>query len=228
MARGKHSPERVIGEYCEQPVVLDIHDLIGELSKTRPLFHSEADFQLALFRHINAIVPHSQALLEEPFRLGGRPRRVDIWVPGEGVAIELKYFTRQMTICHDGEQFALKEHAAADLARRGFLADVERLEQLVQDQEQIVRTGFAVLLTNSSNLWNSSSEENNDAAFHLRDGRTDLRGKLQWRRDGLPISEGAIDLKGSYAIRWKPYSDLQCHGGQFRYLAIKVARPPLI
>ena len=54
-------------------------------------FHSEADFQFALSREIEMEMPDCEVRLERPFRSGGCSRRVDIWLPQEGVAVELKY-----------------------------------------------------------------------------------------------------------------------------------------
>ena len=181
------------------------------------------DFQLALFRHINEKKPDCQVRLEKPFRFDGKAGRVDIWLPGEGVAIELKHFTQQMAVCHAGELFALKDQAASNLARYGFLTDVQRLEHIVQDAEQPALVGFAVLLTNAPALWNQSSRRNNDAAFRLYDGRDGVTGKLQWSKGSTPIEDRAIHLRGSYTMHWKPYSNFKYAGGKFRYLTVSVA-----
>ena len=198
---------------------VDIHALMKELSRTRPIFHSEADFQFALSRCICEKMPDCPIRLETPFRFDGGTGRMDIWLPTECVAIELKYFTRQMVVCHADELYDLKEHAAADLARFGFLTDVHRLEHMVQDEEHPALVGFAVLLTNAPSLWDRPRRRNNDAAFHLHDGRDGVTGTLQWSKGGIPIEDGSIHLRGSYTMKWKPFS---CVVGDFRYLAVSV------
>ena len=194
-----------------------IHDLLTELSVDRPIFHSEADFQLAVFRLVSKKMPY-QVHLEAAYPTNRRTR-MDLWLPREGVAIELKYFTTKLAVCRDGERFGLKEHAATDLARYGFFVDVQRLEHLVQDGTQPGHTGFAVLLTNSPTLWDRrrTLSNTNDAAFHVYEGRS-ATGKLHWSKHGVPIKEGAVDLRGHYTMRWRHYSGLDRVAGEFRYL----------
>ena len=150
---------------------------------------------------------------------------MDIWLPQQRVAIELKYFTRGMHARVGDESFDLKDHAAADLARHGFLADVQRLESIARDGGPCMRIGFAVLLTNAPGLWERPSRKNNDAAFLVYDGRKNVTGKLQWSRDGTVLTDGEIRLDGSYTMTWKDYSDVGGESGTFRYLCLSVAGP---
>ena len=209
-------------------MTLDIHALMQELSQSRPIFHSEADFQLALFRLINKKRSDRQIRMEEPFLSGRkRKRRVDIWLPKEKIAVELKYFTMKFCLNHKDEPFALKQHAAADLARYNFLEDVQRLERIVRGEEQSAQAGFAVLLTNAPTLWDCTytrKQKPNDENFHLYDGRKEVTGKLPWLRDGSPIEKGAVNLCGYYTPHWKDYSCFpsQENGSKFRYLAFKI------
>ena len=199
----------------------DIGELIGSLANQRPVFHSEADLQLALGWHINSLVPGAEVRLEKPFELDGKRVRIDIWLAGKEIAIELKYFTQELSTCLNGELFDLKEHAASDIARHGFLLDVHRLERIVADKNQPVRTGLAVLLTNVPGLWEPPRRDTNDAAFRLHEGRR-VTGRLKWLRDGSPITDGELWLRGSYSMNWRTYSDLGCPGGEFRLLTVSV------
>ena len=61
----------------------DIYCLMQELSKSRPIFHSEADFQHALAWQIHETMPDSQIRLEYPFRFDGSTIYLDIWLPVE-------------------------------------------------------------------------------------------------------------------------------------------------
>ena len=193
------------------------------LAAERPIFHSEADFQFALSTRIHAEYPDCEVRLEKPFRLEDRTIYADIWIPEEGVALELKYFTRELSVCLDSELFSLKEHAARDLARHGFLADVQRLEELARDDAQPVRSGFAVILTNDNGLWNPSNRSTNDVNFHLYQGRSlGPCKKLSWLKRGLPVEGGEISLRGNYTMSWEPYSDLEVAAGEFRYLGLAV------
>ena len=209
--------------------MLNIHGLMQELSQSRPIFHSEADFQLALFRLINEKRSDRQIRMEEPLLSGGkRKKRVDIWLPKEKIAIELKYFTMKCEWDSGVEPFALKEHAAADLARKGFLQDVERLEGIVNTGEHSATAGLAILLTNAPTLWDESYTDkrriSNDAKYHLDEGKL-IRGTLPWLRNGQPNENVApVRLSGSYTTCWKNYSCFPSHrnGGIFRYLAFEV------
>ena len=147
---------------------LDIHHLMEGLSQSRPIFHSEADFQHALAWKIHEIMPDSQIRLEYPFRHDGNPMYLDIWLPTERIAIELKYLTRRLEQDYEGERFALRDQSAHDVRRYDFLKDVQRLESVVEHAEQPTRGGVAVLLTNDSAYSKSPTsrwETNNDAAF---------------------------------------------------------------
>ena len=121
---------------------LDIDGLMKGLSKQRPIFHSEADFQHALAWRIHETIPGCQLRLEYPFPHEGRRMYLDTWLPNEGVAIELKHFTARLELDCGGEQFSLRDQAASDLARSGFLEDVQRLEYVVKDRKQSGNSGL--------------------------------------------------------------------------------------
>ena len=201
---------------------VDIHRLMKALATEHPIFHSEADFQLTLFRYINAKLEGCTVQLEKLFRFRGKNFRVDIWIPGESIAVELKHFTQKVTVCREGELFALKDQAARDLARHGFLADVQRLEELVRDDANPVQSGFAVILTNDPGLWNLSPRKTNDIDSHIHQDRSSVTDKLTWRKKGIPIEGDEISLRDSYTMNWRSYSDLKTAAGEFRYLALKV------
>ena len=207
-------------------MTLDIHGLMQELSKSRPIFHSEADFQHALAWQIHETVPDSQIRLEYPFRNDGSTMYLDIWLPTERIAIELKYFTMKFDWDLNGEIFALKQHAAADLARKGFLQDVERLEGMINTSEHPVKAGHAILLTNAPTLWDESYTDKrripNDAEYHLNEGREPIRGTLRWLYNGEPNRKvNPVCLLGCYTTCWKDYLTFpsEKNGGFFRYLA---------
>ena len=208
-------------------MTLNIDCLMQVLSCSRPIFHSEADFQHALAWQISKKVGGHKVRLEYPFTTDESDNReLDIWLSGERIALELKYFTMKFCCNHQGEPFVLKQHGNADVARYSFLRDVQRLEHLVHVR-RTARTGFAVLLTNAPTLWCRSytrKRNPNDKNFHLYDDRTAISGKLKWQKDGCPIEEDALCLSGCYTPHWKDYSCFpsQKNGGKFRYLAFEI------
>ena len=208
---------------------LDIHNLMQGLSYSRQIFHSEADFQHAFAWKIHEIMPDSQIRLEYPFRRDGNPMYLDIWLPTERMAIELKYLTRRLEQDCQAERFALKDQSAHDVRRYDFLKDVQRLESVVEHDEQPARCGVAVLLTNDSAYSKSPTsrwEANNDAAFRLHEGRA-VTGNLRWSeytgKGTMSGREDPIRLQGSYTTHWRDYSRLgEGNNQRFRYLAVAV------
>ena len=117
------------------------------------MFHSEADFQHALAWQIHEAAPESQVRLEvSVIPVEAQGMFLDIWLPVEGIAIELKYKTRGLELEQDDESFALRNQSAQDQGRYDFLRDIQRLELMRSKLEQC-RAGYAVLLTNDSSYW---------------------------------------------------------------------------
>ncbi|MGW3037128.1 hypothetical protein ACWDCB_38750 [Streptomyces sp. NPDC001178] len=161
--------------------------------------------------------------LEVPQRAEGKAEYLDLLCigPSTRTAIEFKYFTRRWTgtVGTPPEDYALKGHAAADLARLHFVRDIARLERFCQRSDQ---NGLAIMLTNDASLWappGAGRGPTRDQAFRIHQGR-ELAGTLLW-------AEGAYEantctLRGAYPLDWQSYSELDGPGGEFRYLAVPV------
>lgn len=207
----------------------DFLSFLEDLSKRRPVFHSEADFQLALAWHIHETEVNSQVRLEfKPFRSVNM--HLDIWLQTLGVAIELKYPTRGLEVEREGEVFALRNQSAQDTRRYDFIMDIRRLEQVVYDSG-IAKAGFAVLLTNDPSYWEPPQqgwEDRTDGAFRIHEGRV-IKGVMDWSKEA---SEGTkegrqepIKLRGAYDVNWRDYSILKEEKyGKFKYLVVEVPR----
>ena len=207
--------------------MLNIHTVMAELAKTRPIFHSEADFQFALAWQIREMMPDSQIRLEfKPFP--SERLYLDIWIYNQETAVELKYLSRKIECEYNGEWFALREQGAQDIIRYDFLKDVERIESTVQSP--VAKRGFGILLTNDPLYWDRTrSRKANpiDADFHIYDGRV-VTGELAWSDSA---GEGTtknrkqpINLSGSYNLDWRDYSEVTGTGSyrRFRYLVVAV------
>ena len=204
--------------------MLNIHLVMQELAKPRPLFHSEADFQFALAWQIHEMIPDTEVRLEfKPF--SSERMRLDIWLPTLGVAIELKYPTYQAHIEHRDEEFTLKD-GARDIDSYDYIKDIQRLERIVSDSEAAKRV-FAVVLTNDPNFWQQPRRETIADDFRLHEDRQ-LSGKMAWsNRAGKGSTQDRdtpLSLHGSYHLHWSDYSDLPSKYGRFRYLAVEVWR----
>lgn len=202
---------------------LDIHALMSGLAERRPIFHSEADFQFALAWRIHKTLPDCEVRLEfKPFP--SERMYLDVWLPTECVAIELKYLTRELDIECAGERFVLAEQGAQDISRYDILKDVQRIERVVSETR--ANAGFVITLTNDWLYWQPSTRHTIDASFRIPEGKT-LSGNLKW---ASRASEGTtkgkeepISLKGSYTMNWRDYSRLGAErNARFRYLAVSV------
>ena len=206
--------------------MLDIAKLMLGLSKARPIFHSEADFQHAFAWQIHENLPDCQIRLEYNPRPAQKKRMyLDVWVRSLRVAIELKYLTRKLELEWENELFALRNQAAQDISRYDYCKDVQRLEQVAV--EGIAKAGIAILLTNDSSYWRTAQHHATaDADFRLEEGRK-LSGSLAWsNRAGAGTTKGReepIEIDGSYDLTWRDYSrPASTSYEQFRFLTVCV------
>ena len=242
-----------------------IDGLMSELVDRREIFHNERDFQLEL-AWLLSMKSDVRPRLEFPYPLLKQQNKhpsqnnkkdeedkkskrgyMDIWLPSERVAIELKYRTlkldKKLEIAGDVEFFNLKNQAAQNIARYQFLDDVRRIEEL-RDKRCDLKVGYAIFLTNDKNYWKSAPEswkgapqcwehppdicDNKDAQFHLHDGRV-IKGTLDWTRgrgEGCAKDRPPFTLTGCYKANWQSYRNFQNDdNGLFKYLAFQVSGP---
>jgi hypothetical protein len=83
---------------------------LARLSTTRPVFHSEADFQHALAWDLHEHYPEASVRLEFRPPLMADHVCIDLWLTGPTyiTAIELKYKTRPLQTEVNGETFQLR------------------------------------------------------------------------------------------------------------------------
>jgi hypothetical protein len=120
---------------------------MGALARRRPLFHSEADFLLALGWQLHLHEPDAHV------RLGQRLLRdpavaLDVLVGRYG--IEVKYLKARLSADVGHEHFDLAPDAL-DAGRRDVLRGVERLERLVG--AGAIDAGCSLALSNAAELW---------------------------------------------------------------------------
>ena len=209
----------------------ELDSLLAGLSRARPIFHSEADFQHALawvihLAHEDAMVRlETRPFANDPAR---RPIALDMAVSIDGVrtALELKYLVRAFSFRLAGEQFNLQSQAAQDIRRYDVIKDIKRVEDLLDAGH--ADAGFVIVITNDQGYWTHSTRSTVDEHFRLHDGRA-LQGELRWgAAAGAGTTRGreaAILLRAVYQLGWKPYSEVNAApGGAFRYLLVPV--PP--
>lgn len=206
-------------------ILLD--SLLADLAFSRPLFHSEADFQHAFAWSLHQRNPELRIRLEyRPAAISDR-MYLDVWATNgdASVALELKYKTRRLSANVSGEQFDLTDQSAQDIGRYDAIKDICRLEKLASAYPQV--SAFAILLTNDSAYWRSPRGDNTvDAGFRLHEGRV-LCGECVWGTAAgagtMRAREAPLRLSGSYPVRWRDYSRVTDHTyGVFRYLSIAI------
>ena len=211
-------------------LMIDVQNLIEALAASRPLFHSEADFQHAFAWELHLRFPESYTRLERPIDTSLGLLHIDVTAECKGQlhVFELKYKTRALVTQYESEIYALQNHGAQPPGRYDFLKDLTRLESVVQDFPQSL--AHAVLLTNDSAYWSECRTANDtSAAFSLCDGRI-CTGSLDW---SLGTSAGTkrtreqpINLRGKYTLQWRDYSQIKAkYYSKFRYLLVEVTRP---
>ena len=206
---------------------LDIEQVMINLSRNRQLFHAEADFQHALAWEIHNLMPEVEIRLEVDMSPADDERLyLDVWIPSEGIALELKYATRNLVIEHQGERFRLRNQSARDVKCYDVLKDVMRLESVVAEVDRCSEAHM-VFVTNDPVYWNPPRRPDTfDAAFRLHERRV-VFGEMKWSPRAAAGTragrEYPIRLKGSYHLQWKDFSNLGTDEyGEFRYLAIPV------
>ncbi|GAA3974592.1 hypothetical protein GCM10022232_02280 [Streptomyces plumbiresistens] len=200
-----------------------LDDVMAELCRHRPVFHSEADLQHSFAKVLWELAPDVHSRLEVPQRGLGRTEYLDLQClgPGGRTAIEFKYFTRGW-MGEAGtpvEDFILKAHGATDLARLHFVRDIARLERFCRRPDQ---NGLALMLTNEASLWTPpgrARRRTRDHDFRIHHGR-ELSGRLLWAEG--TYEPNTCSLRGMYPLKWETYSEQGGAGGEFRYLAVFV------
>ena len=136
--------------------MLDLVVIMRALAAKRPIFNSEADFQLALGWEIQTAHPAARLRMEyRPAYLDPRGH-VDVWAADAGwkAAIELRYLTRARDLVVGDERFALLNQGASDISSHDFVRDVEQVESGMRAQPGV--NGYALALSHDSSCWRCS------------------------------------------------------------------------
>lgn len=201
-----------------------LDDVMRRLAARRPIFHSEADFQLALALEIQIARPDAQIRLEK--RVADNPRIVLdllVVVDDHRMALELKYPKQKLDVDVDDERFVLPA-GASDVERYDIWRDVVRVERLFS--EAIVDEGCALVLTNAPAFWSPPTRPTPTGydAFRVHEGR-EVSGTLDWGPSaGAGTRAGRtqpLALRGDYRLAWRSYSRVVM-SAELSYLAIVV------
>lgn len=209
---------------------LNIPELLLELAKRRPVFHSEADLQHELAWQLREQDKSLQVFLEYPLKKGSSAA-IDILIRkgSHQMALELKYLCWRFDhTMGDGVEFFLKSQGAQNIRCYDVWKDVERMEQFIAAHSGA--SAGVLVLTNDSKYWKGPKRDNTSAAaFSLREGRKVGPSELDWAAHTGPDTkkgrEAAIELGGKYSINWQGYSHIKIPEGNFRFLHLPVSNP---
>ena len=108
----------------------DIDKCLLSLSKKRPLFHSEADFQFALAWEIQLAYPQANVRFEyAPKDFSNMHIDIVVFIDQHIIPIELKYKTAKLNAIYNSEMYNLKSHGAQDCGKYDCLKDLQRIEK---------------------------------------------------------------------------------------------------
>lgn len=207
---------------------LPVDAVLKNLALSRPIFHSEADFQHALAWELQRWFPEARIRLEV------RPERaihLDLLVTigTHRTALELKHLSAAFHGSVLGEIFDIPKTGAHDICRYDVWKDVVRLEKLLADG--FADDGWAIVLTSDGGYWRPGWKPDPiDAAFRLQEGRQ-VSGPLAWGdRAGTGTTRGReaeLPVRGSYECRWAGFSqvDRTPQPLEVRYLALRANLP---
>ena len=149
-----------------------INEILKNLSKRRPVFCSEADFQFELSNEIKSYFKEKNkevTILLEYYQLDGdsKPMHIDILtiIDGKWYPIELKYKTKgnsdpSKILKYSGKigehdyEFGLRNHGAQDIGCYKYLWDVKRIVEIKKKRPKEFEKGYAIMLTNDGCYWN--------------------------------------------------------------------------
>lgn len=204
---------------------VDLESALNDLAVLRPIFHSEADFQLAFAWQVQQRDAAMQVRLETRPAVGVHLdlafARPDL---GRTTAVELKYLTRLWGGTVDGKRYESKNHGAQDIRAYDIIKDIVRVEKFVAGTAGA--DGAVIVIAN----WRpaKSNDSSNAAAFRVSEGVV-LTGSRAWGPNTgagtMRAREVQLDVAGEYDLHWSDYSTLPGGGtgATFRKLIVHVA-----
>lgn len=154
-------------------------DIIGKFFKEWPennkddqIFISENDLVLSFAFFMKQEFKEAKIKFEYPFqinfneifptekKINSQTSYIDLIIKldNEIIGFEFKYFTSKLQVENPNFKFELKDQVARDILRFGYRKDLHRLEFLKENKIEgnvRINTGFAILLTNDSLLYDT-------------------------------------------------------------------------
>ncbi len=209
---------------------IKIDDLMKKLAKQRPVFYSEADFQFALGWLIQKKYPKYKVRFEYSPSFD-RKMHIDIlvitddqkWIP-----IELKYKTQSTKepISWNEEEYTLSNHGAKNENCYRYVKDIQRIEEVAENEPTKFIEGYAIMLTNLASYKEEPLKKDaNYSEFSIHNDRP-LKGTLNWKDKSKANKDmkESIELKGEYHMEWHDYGNSD---PKFWYLVSEIKKEGL-
>lgn len=216
-------------------IVTNIKKAFINLKKSNRFFVSEADFQHSFALELEKVFNGTATiLLEFPIEQHGRIIYIDIMVVYEKFLypIELKYKTKvipsEQLYAFTGLQIKkmLKDHNAADINGYHFWKDVNRIEQLIENNQVV--SGVCIMITNDKFYW-AGNWKNGSKGYLFRTVQGKYTaGNLKWLHNDLNniprwiMQHPGFEIKNAYDLQWQDFYDTGDKNGQFKFLFLEI------
>ncbi len=202
-------------------------DMLKKLSKKRPIFHNERDFQFELAWLIKENykcdirleyyykTENEDSVSDKKKSKSKKDKRIYIdliaYTDDYCIAFELKYKTKLFNYALYGEKFDLKEQDAQDEGSASVLSDLSRTEKLIGKEVngKVINKGFIVFLTNDDKYKKGFKEDSLFGNFSLTGGRK-INGKIEFvKKTSTTEKFDGIDFtyNNTYEVEWIDYSN---------------------
>jgi len=200
--------------------LIDIQAVLETLAETRPVFHSEADFQFAFAWTAAQLVEGLKVRLEVRQPNG---RELDLMLTDESLehqlAIEFKHLTIGWSGSIGGEHFQHGKPMSENLGRRGIVEDIERIEDMVRNGD--ATAGAVVVLTNNDTYWKKPRNQYCGSINYRVHEEAILKGELIWHPRNKNPTKRPITLNYSYTASWSDFSNPAGGPGPFKSLVFE-------
>lgn len=192
-------------------------EIMNNLARKRPIFHSEGDFLYSLGREIE--INYKNISLRTEWRMGDIGHWIDLVLFNDyqdKILIELKYISKKCEETINGELFDCRSQGGHPEGRYNFLKDIKKIENLKAK-------GFAIFLTNDEKYWDYSKYAGViDKEFLLKEGYNFKKEvSYNWKSDCETYkNKGPIQFDYDYNINWLSFGEQNSYN--YRYLIIEI------